>query len=192
MLPIILTVINDDDGDFVEKIYIEYEHQLYLIAMKYLHDHEEAQDCVHEVVATLIYSIDKFKLARDKGYLDKLIPVVGRNCALNALRIKRRRNKYEQPLAVFDYEEGEYVEMEIPDYSSSVEEIYISEENCDNLHKLVNKLDEKYRDIVILKSMGAETKMIAQIMNISEALVRKRYSRARAQLLKMGGKDLYV
>ena len=36
MLPIILNIVDDDDRAFVEKIYVRYEKQLYLISMKYL------------------------------------------------------------------------------------------------------------------------------------------------------------
>ena len=118
--------------------------------------------------------------------------VVGRNCALNAWRVKKRKNENEYSLVKYNYDEDEYEEMDIPDYESAVEKLYISEENCEQLHNLINKLDSKYRDILLLKSLGFDNQTIAELMNISNELVRKRYSRAKKLLLEMGGKDLYA
>ena len=192
MLSIILNIVDDDDRSFVEDVYIKYEKQLYLISMKYLHNHYDAQDCVHDTIKLVIDCIEKFKMARDKGYLERLLTVVCRNCAINALRVKRRKNEHEQSLTRYNYDEDEYEEIDIPDYTSCVDKIYISEENCEYLHTLINKLDDKYRDVILLKSLGFDSKGIAEVMNISEELVRKRYSRARKKLWEMGGKDLYA
>ena len=192
MLPIILNIVDDDERAFVEKIYIKYEKQLYSISMKYLNNHHDAQDCVHETIKLIIESIEKIRIAQDIGYIDKLIGTVCRNCALNMLRVRNRRNEYESSLMRYNYEEDVYEEIDIPDYAACVDKIYISEENCESLRTLINKLDEKYRDVILLKSLGFDNKAIAEIMNISDDLVRQRYSRAKKQLLKMGGKDLYA
>lgn len=192
MLPIILSIVDNDDRAFVERIYIQFEKQLYLISMKYLNNHHDAQDCVHETIHRVMGGIEKFRIAQDLDYLEKLITVVCRNCALNMLRLKARRNEYEQSLLKYNYEEDEYEEMDLPDFASSVDKLYISEENVAYLHNLIDQLDSKYRDVIVLKSMGFDNQGIAEIMNISEALVRKRYSRAKKQLWTMGGKDLYA
>ena len=192
MLPIILNILDDDDRAFVESIYIRYEKKLYVISMKYLQDHRDAQDCVNDTIVLVTESIEKFKTAQDMGYIDRLITVVCRNRALNILRERRRKNEYEQSLIRYNYEEEKYEEMEIPDYSSSVDKICVSEENCEYLHKLINRLDDKYRDVILLKSLGFDNKSIAKVMNISEELVRQRYSRAKKQLWEMGGKNLYA
>ena len=192
MLPIILNIVDDDDRSFVEKLYYKYEKQLYAQAMKYLENHHDAQDCVHETVGAIINGIEKFKMAQDLGYIERLLSVVCRNCALNMLRVRNRRNEHEQSLVRFNYEEDEYEEIDIPDYEACVDKIYISEENCQYLHDLVNKLDDKYRDVLLFKSMGLDNKSIAEMMNISQDLVRQRYSRARKKLLKMGGDNLYA
>lgn len=192
MLPIILNISDDDDRIIVDKIYTKYEKKLYLISMQYLHNHHNAQDCVHETVKIIIENLDKFKTAQDDGYIEKLLKVACRNCALNALRERKRRNDHEQSLTRYNYGDDEYEETDIPDYDSSVDKIYISEQNCDYLHELINKLDDKYRDVILLKCLGFNFKGIASTMNISEELARQRYSRAKKQLLKMGGKDLYA
>jgi flagellar biosynthesis component FlhA len=47
-------------------------------------------------------------------------------------------------------------------------------------------------DILLVVNIGLSIMILMITMNISEALVRKRYSRARKQLWEMGGKDLYA
>ena len=48
-----------------------------------------------------------------------------------------------------------------------------------------------YRDVIILKSMGYDYDSIAYFMSITPVLARKRYSRARAMILEMGGETLH-
>lgn len=191
MLSIIMNIPDDDDRSFVEKIYDQYEKKLYMLSMQYLQNHHDAQDCVHETIEIVIERIERFRIAKDEGYIENLLMVVCRNCAINALRVRSRNNQYVQPLMRYNYEEGEYEEIEIPDYDSLVDKIYVSEKNCNYLHNLINELDDKYRDVILLKVDGYDTKEIANLMNISEELVRQRYSRAKKQLLKKGGSDLY-
>lgn len=191
MLPIILNIADDDDRDFVEMLYIRYEKQLYSTFMSYLNNHYDAQDCVHETIGLIIENVEKFRAAEDFGYIDKLISVVSRNCALNAVRVKNRRYEHESSLLRYNYSEDKYEEIDIPDYTSCVDKIYISEENCEQLHNLINNLGSKYRDIILLKTLGVDNKEIAEIMEISPDLVRQRYLRAKKKLLEMGGKDLY-
>ena len=147
---------------------------------------------MHETIRMVGERLEKFRAAQDFGYIDKLITVACRNCALNMLRVRNRRLEHETSLVKYNYAENEYEEIDIPDHDSSVEKLYLSEENCDDLHNLMNKLDPKYRDVILFKTLGYDNQAIAKAMNISEELVRQRYSRARKKLLEMGGKDLYA
>jgi len=192
VLPIILSIVDDDDRAFVEQIYVKYEKQLYSKSMKYLKNHHDAQDCVQDTVQIIMNGIEKFKIAQDLGYIEKLITVVCRNCALNALRAKKYKNENEQSLCQYNYQDDVYEEMDIPDYASCVDKLYISEETCEYLHDLINQLDDKYRDVVLLKSVGLDNRCISELMHISDNLVSQRYKRAKEKLLKMGGKDLYA
>lgn len=192
MLPIILNITDDNDREVVDKIYTKYEKKLYMISMRYLHNHHDAQDCVHDTVRIIIEHLDQFKAAQNNGYIEKLLTVVCRNCALNMLRDVERRNTYEQSITRYNYYEEEYEDIEIADYDSCVDQIYISEQNCDHLYRLINQLDNKYRDIILLKSLGFDYKHISVVMNISEDLARQRYSRAKKKLWEMGGSDLYA
>ena len=62
---------------------------------------------------------------------------------------------------------------------------------CKYVGELVDKLDLKYRDVIVLKSLGYDNNEIAFLLNISEELVRQRYLRAKKMILDMGGDTLY-
>ena len=81
--------------------------------------------------------------------------------------------------------------MDIPDLSANVEKIVISEFTCGYVKELIDKLDFKYRDVIVLKGYGYGYEEIAYLMHISQELVRKRYSRARKKILEMGDDILY-
>ena len=190
MLWIIMDIENEADRSLVEEIYIKYERQMYYISFKILNDKYDAQDCVHETIAKIIDYLDKFKAAREKGYLERLIAIACRNCALNMYNKKRHRRKHEIPITSSTDEIGAYNINEIPDDSARVDKIIISEHNHKLLRDLIDRLDLKYKDVIMLKSMGFNYTQIGEIMGISTELARKRMSRARSEIIKMGGDAL--
>jgi len=192
VLPIILSIPDDDARDFVANIYVKYEKQLYLLSMSYLKNHYDAEDCVHNTIQKIINAIERSMMDQDTSHIEEFVTVVCRNCAINMLREKKYKNEHEQSLCRYNYEEEEYEEIDIPDYSSCVDKIYIREKTYEYLHELINKLDDRYRDVVILRSLGFDNRSIADIMNITPNLVSQRYRRAKELLLEMGGKDLYA
>ena len=88
-------------------------------------------------------------------------------------------------------EDDNFETFDIPDKTENVERIVLSEYNYNYIKQLIDKLDPKYRDVLVLKSMQLTNEEIAYMMNISVELVRKRYSRARAKILELGGDVLY-
>lgn len=190
MLWIIMDIENEEDRNLVEEIYITYEHHMYYIALKILNDKLDAQDCVHETIAKIIDYLDKYKTAKQKGYLEKLISIACRNCALNMYDKKKRRIMHEVSTSVLVKDSESYGLSDIPDDNAWVDKIVISEHNYKLLKELIGKLDLKYRDIITLRSMGFSNGQIANLLDISIELVRKRLSRARKEIIKMGGDEL--
>ena len=194
MLEIIMSIENEEDRTFMETLYYDYSEKMYLTAMNVLNNHHDAQDCVHETIARIIKEkrIDKFRQAQNKNYLIKLIVAATRNNAINIYNKNQRRNSHVFSTTVYDEENEKWDIMDIPDAENDVQKIIISEETCKIMHDLINKLDFIYRDVIVLMQMGYSYEDIAGILGITVEAVRKRYSRARAKLREMGGKDLYV
>lgn len=192
MLQIIMSIENEEDRSFVEELYIKYERHMYKIAYGVLHHHEDSEDCVHDTIQLIIDSLDKFKMADKREYLEKLLTIACRNCAINKYKKTKDKHCYEASAYQFNVEEKEFEYIEFEDPGSCVEDIVISEEKCQLLYELINKLDYKYRDVLVLKSLGYEHEDIAKIMSISSELARQRLRRARVKLIKMAGEALYA
>ena len=190
MLAIIMSIENNNDRAFVEEIYHLYSEKMYLIAYDILKNHHDAEDCVQETIVKIIDKIERFKQAQHQNYLKKLIVIACRNVAINKYNENKRKNKAEVSTTVYD-EDDEAQTMDIPDATEDVEKIVLSEYNYRYIKQLIDQLDSKYRDVIVLKSMQFTNEEIAYMMTISVELVRKRYSRARAKILELGGDTLY-
>lgn len=188
MLAIIMAIDDTDDRRFVEDIYNRYAKQMYLVAMDILHDHFDAQDCVQETIVKVIDKICMFKDAACGNDLSKLLFITCRNTARGMYESKLERNAKEFSISPTD--DDDLPIFDIPDESSNIEDDVMSEMMRDYLRKLISQLDDKYRDIIILRSMGIGSEEIAYLMGISQSLVRKRYSRAKAKILALGGDSL--
>lgn len=190
MLAVIMAIIDEDDRLFVETVFNKYSKKMYLIAVNILNNHEDAEDCVQDTIVKIINQLDNFRKAEQEEYLIKLIVITCRNTALNKYKSNREKGIEQFSTTVYDEDEESSV-MDIPDASSDVEKLVMSDYTCRCLTEIIDSLDYKYRDILVLKGMSYDYDDIARIMNISQVLVRKRYSRARKMILKKGGAALY-
>lgn len=190
MLAVIMAITDEDDRLFVETVFNKYSKKMYLIAVNILNNHEDAEDCVQDTIVKIIDRLDNFRKAEQEEYLIKLIVITCRNTALNKYKSNLEKGIEQFSTTVYDEDEESSV-MDIPDASSDVEKLVMSDYTCRCLTEIIDSLDYKYRDILVLKGMGYDYDDIARIMNISQVLVRKRYSRARKMILKKGGSALY-
>lgn len=90
MLPIILTINNTDDRAFVENLYRRYRKKIYASAFKILNQREDAEDCVQDVIKTVILHSGTFRAADTEG-LSKLLALCTRNAALDLYRKKQKK-----------------------------------------------------------------------------------------------------
>ena len=192
MLEIIMSIVDEEDRSFMETLYYDYSEKMYLVAFDILNNHHDAQDCVHNTIARIIDSIESYKQAQQGKYLIKLIVIATRNNAINMYNEIKKKNKNVFSTTMYDDETDNWEIMDIPDDTNDVQKLVVSEETCKILHELINKLDLIYRDVVVLMQMGYSYEAIADILGITVETARKRYSRAKAKLKEMGGKDLYV
>lgn len=190
MLAIIMAIEDEDDRLFLEMIFNKYSKKMYLIAANILNNHDDAEDCVQDTFVKIIDKLDCFRNAYQEDRLIKLIVIVCRNTALDKYKKNKRRANLQFSQTVYD-EDGESSIVDIPDRSADVERIVMNSYVCTYVKELINKLDYKYRDVITLKGMGYNYEEISCIIGISQALVRKRYSRAKAMILDMGGETLY-
>ena len=146
MLAVIMAIIDEDDRLFVETVFNKYSKKMYLIAVNILNNHEAAEDCVQDTIVKIINQLDNFRKAEQEEYLIKLIVITCRNTALNKYKSNREKGIEQFSTTVYDEDEESSV-MDIPDASSDVEKLVMSDYTCRCLTEIIDSLDYKYRDI---------------------------------------------
>lgn len=188
MLPIILAVKNEDNRLLVEMIYETYERHMYMIAYGILHNQEDAEDAVNNTVIKIINYLDNFvDIACEET--KRLIVIYSRSVAFNMYRSKQKRlNLLTSISNDDDNSENVFIDEE-----SSLQEMAINDETILIVRNAIEKLDVKYRDVIILKYFhNMKDAQIADIMGLSETTVSSRLTRARQLIKKESGDILYA
>ena len=193
MLPIILTINNTDDKIFVEKLYLQYQKKIYCAAFKILNQREDAEDCVHDVVKTVIAHLDTFRSTDDSGR-SKLLAICTRNAAFDLYRKNKTRRMRETNL-IFNEEPDDELLYEINTgiiLEQNPAIVAINKENKRRIAQMIAQMDDIYKDVLILHYLHhMKNNEIADILKISENSVAVRLHRAKRKLLKERGAELH-
>ncbi len=191
MIPIVLTINNDSDRFFVEKLYRQYRKNIYASAFKILHQKEDTEDCVHDVIQTVIRHVDEFRAATPEG-LAKLLAVCTRNTAINIYRKNKRKQDIESRLP-FDseHEEALFPSDGFLYRTHNPAAIAVSNESKRTLADMIAELDDVYKDVLILHyQYQMSNRKIADILKIPQNTVNVRLHRAKKILLEERGAEL--
>lgn len=133
----------------------------------------EAEDVGQEVFIRFFKSIENFKgEAKISTYLTR----IAINLSLNEL--ERRKRKWRV------FYSGDFAEEKIQKAFFTADSDL--DENVDLLRRATLKLDEKYRQVVVLRAtQGYSFKEIAEIIQLPIGTVLTRYSRAQKKLIEM-------
>ena len=193
MLPIILAINNEDDRNFVEKIYVQYGKKIYKVAFKVLNNSEDAEDCLHDVIKIIIDHLDVFQSADGERFI-KLLVTCTRNAALDIYRKNKIKHINERKRKLYTNEEIDDNDVDIeniPDEDMFSDLILINEENRKRISEMIEELDPLYRDVLYLRyQYSMKNQDIAKILKVSESVVKVRYHRAKKILLQKRGKEL--
>lgn len=188
MLQILLLAIESDkDRVFVENLFINHQKKLKAIALSMVKDEHIAEDCVQDAFLGVIKNLEKLKSLSEIDQIKYLVISI-KNACINKLK------KKDKTLSLTKNEEQseERAEKEITDETQDVFQIVITNELKAKVKECVEALDEKYRDVIVLRfQMGFNGKEISEILHISEPLVRQRIKRAKEIIKKKGGNELY-
>ncbi len=152
---------DSEDENLFEKFYNDYNKLVYTVARDNLKTHELAEDCVQEVFLNFAKNFHNIKPKINDNRIEGFIRVVTKNTAVDIYRKNKRHIVNVADADISDF-------ISISDVEFDVCESMI-------LKQAIDSLPEDIKKIFYLKYVynysGAE---IAQMLNISEALVRKR------------------
>jgi len=164
---IIERIRNGDESAF-EEIYEQLKLPLYKFCLRMISDEETALDIVHDV---FLKFYERLNTIDQISSLSSLLFKIARNKCLNYLRDKKEKVKIE--------------ETEIISEDNLERKIDLNE-NTKRLQRILNLLDEDYREILILREWNdLSYNEIAEITGLTVPAVKSKLFKARKKLVEI-------
>lgn len=169
---------NGDQAEFAHVVEA-YSGYIYRLALKILHDPQDAEDVLQDTFIKAYHALPKFQ---GQSKISTWLYRIATNEALMFLRKKRPDLvSVEAP----QYTEADDVTkpMQIVDWCCLPENELISDEAREQLERSITQLPESLKLTFILRDIeGLSTRETAEILEVSETAVKTRLHRARMNL----------
>ena len=173
---IVQKVLRGDVNAF-EKLVLEYEKNVYNIALRMTGNSEDASDMTQEAFIKAYNSLQSF---RGDSKFSVWIYRIATNVCLDFLRSKSRRPTVS--LSVED-NDGEDVQLDVADESQSPELLLDRQMTRDSVRRGLETLSPEYRQILLLREIqGLSYDEISQALGLEVGTVKSRIFRARKKL----------
>jgi RNA polymerase sigma-70 factor (ECF subfamily) len=179
MLPLFLTIENNNERQTVEQIWERHKERMYKIAEKVLTNNAEIEDAVMDAVHNVVRNAKKFVDLSESDTVC-LITIYVKHAALKIYNQNKKDilNKTDND-ALHNVSEN-----------ISVEEIVITKDKYQALSKEIQNMPEKYSYPFLLRYYYQFSfKDIALALGLSEDAVKKRTYRAKQKLLTFMEED---
>lgn len=166
--------LNKDRKRLVMEWYETYYDDIYRFILFMLGDKQCCEDFVHDTFVRAYTAYDRFD---QRSNVKTWLFSIAKHLVLDEIRKRKRRRLFSMNL----------MERDIPS-SFNVEQMIEHKEAVTQLLTAIQQLKPNYRIVILLKKVEeCSTKEIAQILDWSEAKVRKTLSRAMKLLRKING-----
>lgn len=174
MITMMISAIeNDFQREFITEIYKKYYSAMLKKALASVSSKEDAEELVQDVFANLIQRVDDVMAVDSKKLPAYLLSAV-KYSAYNF----NRNKKIKSSVFSADYDEDE-VEL-LRDENALPEDVVIQKESAAEVRAALEKIPEKYRDILEFKYiLGLSDSEIGEKFRLSESGVRSLIFRAR-------------
>ena len=165
------------DANAFETLVLEYEKNVYNIALRMTGNSEDAADMTQEAFIKAYNSLQSFR--GDSKFSVWLYRIVSNVC-LDFLRSKNRRPTVS--LSVED-DDGEDAQLDVADESQSPELLLDRKLTRDSVRRGLDSLPPDYRQILLRREIqGLSYDEIAQALSLEVGTVKSRIFRARKRL----------
>lgn len=165
------------DANAFETLVLEYEKNVYNIALRMTGNSDDAADMTQEAFIKAYNSLQSFR--GDSKFSVWLYRIVSNVC-LDFLRSKNRRPTVS--LSVED-DDGEDAQLDVADESQSPELLLDRKLTRDSVRRGLDSLPPDYRQILLLREIqGLSYDEIAQALSLEVGTVKSRIFRARKRL----------
>lgn len=176
----LLKLIKKGDTKALEEIIQKYEARTFNLAIKFMHNEEDAEEVVQDVFLTLFHKAKSFK---GKSAFSSWLYRVVVNCAF----MKLRKKKQEQAVSIEDISPNakhDWVEKDTSFFANTDSKL-ITSQLYDNLNSAIQKLPQRYKSVFVLRDVnGLSNQEVGELLSISLPAVKSRLHRARIMLQK--------
>ena len=173
----IVRKVLDGDANAFETLVLEYEKNVYNIALRMTGNSEDAADMTQEAFIKAYNSLQSFR--GDSKFSVWLYRIVSNVC-LDFLRSKNRRPTVS--LSVED-DDGEDTQLDVADDSQSPELLLDRKLTRESVRRGLDSLPPDYRQILLLREIqGLSYDEISQALGLEVGTVKSRIFRARKRL----------
>jgi RNA polymerase sigma-70 factor (ECF subfamily) len=174
--------LNHRERTILEQLYSEYGQVMFSVAHEILRDPALAEDAVHYAFLKLAGKTTKIDCVFSKKTRGFLI-IIARNTAIDLYR--KRKNEINN----VDLNSHELAFKEANNRLPL--DIVITNEEIEKMQVLINSIDPKYGDVLLLKYYNnLPNHIIAELLGISAENVAVRLYRAKHMLAKKIGKEV--
>ncbi|MBE6573001.1 MAG: sigma-70 family RNA polymerase sigma factor [Ruminococcaceae bacterium] len=179
MLSFYLSIIaDDDDKEIIIYIYENYYGYMAAAIANEIGDRRYVEDIIHNVMLALINMIEKIDYS-DKKKLRNLCTLIAKRKAIDF-----RRKKSNSDIYIEEYDIDKQTSIE------SAEDIVISKDSYERLKNSIGELSPIYKEVCQLRFLHRmREKDIAELLDVSEAVVSMRIFRARQKLVEILKKE---
>ncbi|HKL99475.1 MAG TPA: sigma-70 family RNA polymerase sigma factor [Mobilitalea sp.] len=175
MLTFILMMEDGEKKDMLERLYIEYNKELFYVAYQILNNYHDAQDVLQDAFIRISKHLDKISKINCKKTRAYLVIIV-RNLSFD------RYNEKKRSIPTDFAEEG----ADLTAKKISLEEHVLHLELGKDLAKAMSRINTGYADILTLKYYYEyDNTQIGELINMSSENVSVRLCRAKAALKKI-------
>lgn len=186
ILAYIQSIEDDNKRRIVEDIYYLYYKHMTACALDILRNYHDSQDAVQDAFYNITATYELFADAAAPATA-ALVHIYVRNAAINIYNKNKRHAK-----VVMLCDNIEEVAKDIVDEDADVQRIVIDNETTEIVSEAVDKLDDMYRDLIIMKYYYHMRNVdIAQVLNIDSNKVNGRIFRAKQKLKEILGTEAY-
>jgi len=154
------------------QLYNQYCNGMYIVAMRFLGDAQDAEDVVQEAFINAFSKLNQYKAEVTFGAWLKRIVV---NKSIDFLKSKKQQ-----------LVELEEVHLKVVDTSENDKWLVDDTITVNDVKKAINQLPEKYQYVLMLYLIeGYDHQEISDILNISEVNSRTQLSRGKVKLQEL-------
>ncbi len=167
----------EGDQQAFRELVLRYENRIYHLALRMLHDPQDAEDVLQETFISVYRHLESF---RGDAEFSTWIYRIATNASLMKLRSKPTTTSLDEQLA--DAEE-DLPPRELVDWSAAPEQSLLTTEVRSEMDHALTQLPETLRAVFVLRDIeGLSIEETASVLDISVPNVKTRLHRARLAL----------